>query len=97
MIIPCSFERLYDARVREDPKDVARRQYADALDALRRARARFVEERVPMEVDGQPPAWTHTQHAAVITYAVAWDRFVRAHQAVAETGATRQPQPSSDR
>lgn len=87
-----SLERLYDPRVeRRDPKDIARRQYRDALAALRGARARFVAAKVPMEVDGLPPVWTNDQHAAVITYAVAWDRLVRAHQAVAETGAGQQP------
>jgi len=75
---------------RQDPADYATEQYDHALTALRAARQAYVAARVPMDLlDGRPPALSSGQHAAVWAYARAWDRYARAMQACAETGAAR--------
>lgn len=75
---------------RQDPAQQATAQYVRALEDLRAARARYVTARVPMDlVDGHPPVWTSDQHQAVVGYYRAWERMVRARQAVGETGAAR--------
>jgi hypothetical protein len=59
--------------VSEQVRRSAAARYAKAVKDLRAARARFVAAGVPMDlVSREPPAWTHEQRAAVLTYANAW-------------------------
>ena len=73
---------MYDPGMSTDPgRREARRRYVKALDDLRRARQRFVDARVPMDLtDREPPRWTPEQHAAVTTYTNAWAWFLGANE-----------------
>ena len=73
---------MYDPGMSTDPRlREARRRYVKALGDLRRARQRFVDARVPMDLaDREPPRWTPEQHAAVTTYTNAWAWFLGANE-----------------